>query len=160
MHLHFGNWILIIHVPLHLLNYFFLSKFYGAIFNTHTTFHVCSAKTFTYIPILLTNSSLIARSYKQTHSKWLNAPGIRQTSHKRNTKELSFYPLFVGSYLYSWFSLTWWDGHFGGQHNGRMLLKFCVITESNSQTTFLVVVLCTEHGRRDVMWQPRIDNSI
>jgi len=45
--------------------------------------------------ILLTNSSLIARSYKQTHSKWINAPGIRQTGHKRNNEVSSFYPFYV-----------------------------------------------------------------
>ena len=26
--------------------------------------------------------------------------------------------------LYSWFSLTWWDGHVGVENNGKMLLKF------------------------------------
>ena len=26
---------------------------------------------------------------------------------------------------YSWFSLTWWDGHVGEQNNGKMSLKFC-----------------------------------
>ena len=43
----------------------------------------------------------------------------------------------------SWFSVTWWDGHVGAQNNGKMSLKFCIITESNSQKTFFAIVLYT-----------------
>ena len=44
---------------------------------------------------------------------------------------------------YSWFSVTWWDGHVGVQDNGKMSLKFCIIIESKSQKTFFAVVLYT-----------------
>ena len=44
---------------------------------------------------------------------------------------------------YSWFSLTWWDGHVGVQNNDKMSLKFCIIIESNSQKTFSAIVLYT-----------------
>ena len=43
--------------------------------------------------------------------------------------------------FYSWFSLTWWDGHV--QNNGKMSLKFCIIIEQNSQKNFFVIVLYT-----------------
>ena len=45
--------------------------------------------------------------------------------------------------VYSWFSLTWCDGHVGLQNNGKMSLKFCIIIESNSQRTFFAIVLHT-----------------
>ena len=44
---------------------------------------------------------------------------------------------------YSWFSLTWWDGHVGVQNDGKMSLKFIIIIESNSQNTFFAIVLYT-----------------
>ena len=55
--------------------------------------------------MFLTNLSLIARNYRQTHSKLINAPGTRQTGHKMNTEVLTFYPFYVGSCLYRQFCL-------------------------------------------------------
>ena len=43
----------------------------------------------------------------------------------------------------SWFSLTCWEGHVGVQNNGKMLFKFCIVIESNSQNNFLTIVLYT-----------------
>ena len=69
---------------------------------------------------------------------------------------------FFDPTLYSWFSLTWWDGHVGVQNNGKMLLKFCKIIESNSQKNVFTIVLYTNVAAvtscegRDVTWRPRI----
>ena len=41
----------------------------------------------------------------------------------------------------SWFSLMRRDGHVGVQNNGTMLLKFCIIIESNSQKSVSAIVL-------------------
>ena len=57
---------------------------------------------------------------------------------------------------YSWFSLTWWDGHVGAQNNGKMSLKFCIIIKSNSQKYFFRYCSVHQHGRRGVKWKPRI----
>ena len=45
---------------------------------------------------------------------------------------------------YRWFSITWWDGHFGAQNNSKSCPMFCIIIDSNSQKTFLSIVLCTK----------------
>jgi len=37
-------------------------------------------------------------------------------------------------------SLVWWDSHVGVQNNGKRLLKFCNIIESNSPKTFFFVL--------------------
>ena len=47
------------------------------------------------------------------------------------------------SQSYSWFSLTWWDGHVGEQNNGKTSPKICVVIESNSQQIFFAIVLYT-----------------
>ena len=37
---------------------------------------------------------------------------------------------------YTWFAVTWWDGHVGGPNNSKLWLVFCIIIESNSRKTF------------------------
>ena len=48
-----------------------------------------------------------------------------------------------GGNYYSWYWLTWWDGHVGVQNNGKMSFKLHIIIESNSQKTVFAIVLYT-----------------
>ena len=58
---------------------------------------------------------------------------------------------------YSWFSLTWWDGHVSVQSNGKMSLTFCIIIEWKSQKIFFSIVLypnmaaVTSHENRELL---------
>ena len=59
-------------------------------------------------------------------------------------------------WLYSCFSITWWDGHVGVQNNGKMSLKFCIMIKSNSWKYFFRYCSVHQHGCPDVTWKPRI----
>ena len=56
---------------------------------------------------------------------------------------------------YSWFALTWLDGHDGVQNKSKMSLAFCIIIEPNPQD-FFAIVQYTSMATDDVRCEPRI----
>ena len=50
----------------------------------------------------------------------------------RDKEKLMFWVLVLCHSIYSWFSLSWCDGHVGVQNNGKMSFNFCIIIALNS----------------------------